>query len=308
MESHQDESLSIADYFKRIDNLDEELSALLYFEQWDTLTDGPRNKYFPEDAEYNKVAGCRTALYNLIGHNANFNGKYFENQIQTIDQLIDFIEHLEKKRESIAIKLADYSLLPFNLIVYSEGVSRDFGEIESYIIRRFTEKLDDLPLSEAITLLSKLLHLVRRKKALSEIEENNSLNWYERLESYIQNELAYKTQMLPKIKPQLSDKKYALKDDSLLKRIYDLCEEDVFDCLYPAFLESVMAANFNTINIIRLNAMKDLTYRLSATMDKKWYEHVCLNMDWEKGDCSGRDLGTKWTSEVDKILLKPQKR
>lgn len=101
-----------------------------------------------------------------------------------------------------------------------------------------------------------------------------------------------------------------LKSDEIIKSIYSLCNETIFECEYATFRNCIETANFENLNIKGLNKVQYLAYMLSGIMDDRWYSDICKNMDWRKDLCSGKRTKIKeqpWTKKFEKILPLPKK-
>lgn len=108
-------------------------------------------------------------------------------------------------------------------------------------------------------------------------------------------------------------KNHIIRDDTQMNSVYTICKEkdkEAFNCDYELFRVAIETANFNKLDIKRLNITQDLTYRLSGIMGKKWYTEVCKTMGWKKPTCSGQ--GKKVEDDIlirklNKILPRPLK-
>lgn len=105
-------------------------------------------------------------------------------------------------------------------------------------------------------------------------------------------------------------RKYIIENNMQMKQIYELLGEKI-DCDYTTFREAIESANFNVLNIKRLNFMMYFAYRLSFLMGKEWYSDVCHSMAWDKSDCSKQNTkyeGQNISQKIDTLIkMKPNK-
>ena len=96
--------------------------------------------------------------------------------------------------------------------------------------------------------------------------------------------------------------RFIIKNDDEMKGIYTICQ-GAFDCDYSTFRAAIETANFQKLNIKRLNITQELVYRLSDKMGVDWYTKVCEINKWKKSDCSKHGDKVK-----DDILIKQLER
>jgi hypothetical protein len=94
---------------------------------------------------------------------------------------------------------------------------------------------------------------------------------------------------------------YRVRDDKKMEEIHQLLDKEVINCNPIEFIAGIEAADFNNIKIMKLDIVKDLTYRLKGIMGNIWYTDICKNMNWEKPKVSGK------RKKLERILPRPQK-
>lgn len=104
--------------------------------------------------------------------------------------------------------------------------------------------------------------------------------------------------------------KYIIRNNDKIQSIFDISNNDIFECTYLNFIQYISAANFDEKIIKRQNLFQDLIFRLSGVMGGEWYTEICKNMKWNKSIVSGHKSKLEYDlliKKIDRILPRPPK-